>query len=65
MNTASTVIAIIFIAALLAGIVFYIWKTRDQNVPSYKKDVRQKLSKEEKAALKSAAKAEKASKKSK
>lgn len=68
MNTVSTVIAIICIAALVCGAVFYIWKTKDKNVPNYKKEVKVKLTKEEKAAAKAAKKAEKpekASKKSK
>lgn len=65
MNTVSTIIAVIFIAALLAGIVIYIWKTRDQDVPNYKKEIKVKPTKEEKAAAKAAKKAEKPAKASK
>lgn len=65
MDLASTIIAIICIAALLFGIAFYIWKTKDKGRPSYMVTRKVKPTKEEKAALKQNQKAEKAAKKAK
>lgn len=65
MDLTSTIIAIILIAALLFGAVFYIWKTKDKRRPSYMVTQKVKPTKEEKAAAKEAKKAEKAAKKAK
>lgn len=76
MDIAATVIAIIFIAGLLALGVFYLWKNRNIDKPSYmvndpfapskeEKAAAKKAEKEEKKAGKSDKKAEKTAKKSK
>lgn len=66
MDIIGTVLAIVLIAALLAVAVYYIWKTRNQNKPSYMIEEKPpKMTKEEKAAAKEAKKAEKPEKKSK
>lgn len=65
MNLASTIIAIICIAALLFGVVYYIWKTKDKGRPSYMATTKAKPTKEEKAALKQAKKDKKQAKKAK
>ena len=76
MNIAATVIAIICIAGLLALGVYYLWKNRTIDKPSYmvndpfaptkeEKAAAKKAEKEEKKAGKSDKKAEKAEKKSK
>ena len=63
MDLIGTILAIIIIAAILAGAVYFIWKTRNQNKPSYMIEPKPpKMTKEEKAAAKEAKKAEKAEK---
>lgn len=64
MNIASTIIAVILIAAILAGAVYFIWATRNKGKPSYMIEPKKpKPSKEEKAAAKQEKKAQKAEKK--
>ena len=63
MDIASSIIAILFIVGLLALAVYFIWKSRNKNKPSYMVSEPQKLTKEEKAAAKEAKKAEKSEKK--
>ena len=64
MDIAATVIAIIFIAGLLALGIFYLWKKRNIDIPSYKLNDPFAPAKEEKAAARKAEKEEKKSGKS-
>ena len=64
MEIAATIIAIIFIVGLLALGIFYLWKKRNNNIPSYKLNDPFAPTKEEKAAAKKAEKEEKKSGKS-
>ena len=66
MDIIGTVLAIILIVAILTGAVYFLWRTRNLNKPSYMIDAKApKMTKEEKAAAKEAKKAEKGEKKSK
>lgn len=59
MDLASTIIAVLVIVALLAGAVYFIWKTKDKGKPSYAVTPKVKVSKEEKAAIRENKKAAK------
>ena len=59
MEIAATIIAIIFIVGLFALGIFYLWKKRNNNIPSYKLNDPFAPTKEEKAAAKKAEKEEK------
>ena len=66
MDIVGTILAIIIIAAIVFGAVYFIWATRNKNKPSYMIEPKApKMTKEEKAAAKEAKKAEKGEKKNK
>ena len=61
MGIASTIIAVIFIVAIAAGAVYFLWATKDKNKPMYMAPApKQKMTKEEKAAAKEDKKSAKA-----